>query len=223
MAMDGMPVRICCLLKGTTSPHDVYLLCVQVLGVQEAEWVQNVCTSLCLISIIMSIITGEAAAATAAAAADATAISTVTSQCIALCVLYPCVDSGVFIAQGPAAIGSHCSQQCNLQHAQQHVAASLRCHTFVPPATGAVYSNKDNWTNFAPMGFNGIFRGASVVFFAYLVRELELMMNLQHACCIRLIFLAVPRVQLSSTGWHMEYQVLVHTVTISMHAAASAW
>jgi hypothetical protein len=29
-----------------------------VLGVQEAEWVQNCCTSLCLISIIMSIITG---------------------------------------------------------------------------------------------------------------------------------------------------------------------
>jgi hypothetical protein len=34
-----------------------------------------------------------------------------------------------------------------------------------------VYSNKENWKDFAPMGFNGIFRGASVVFFAYLVRR----------------------------------------------------
>jgi hypothetical protein len=34
------------------------LLLLQVLGVQEAEWVQNCCTSLCLITIIMSIITG---------------------------------------------------------------------------------------------------------------------------------------------------------------------
>jgi hypothetical protein len=39
-------------------------------------------------------------------------------------------------------------------------------------AAGAVYSNKENWKAFAPMGFNGIFRGASVVFFAYLVRQL---------------------------------------------------
>jgi hypothetical protein len=38
-------------------------------------------------------------------------------------------------------------------------------------AAGAVYSNKENWKDFAPMGFNGIFRGASVVFFAYLVRH----------------------------------------------------
>lgn len=30
-----------------------------VLGVQEAEWMQNICTSLCLVSIIMSIIVGE--------------------------------------------------------------------------------------------------------------------------------------------------------------------
>ncbi|WIA13510.1 hypothetical protein OEZ85_007083 [Tetradesmus obliquus] len=65
-----------------------------VMGVQQAEWVQNCCTSLCLIAIIMSII------------------------------------------------------------------------------TGAVYSNKSNWADFAPMGFNGIFRGASVVFFAYLGFEM---------------------------------------------------
>lgn len=33
---------------------------------------------------------------------------------------------------------------------------------------GFVYTNKDNWSPFAPMGFDGVFRGASVVFFAFL-------------------------------------------------------
>lgn len=50
------------------------------------------------------------------------------------------------------------------------------CRALLPPyfpvLPGAVYSNKSNWADFAPMGFNGIFRGASVVFFAYLVRPL---------------------------------------------------
>jgi hypothetical protein len=50
---------------------------------------------------------------------------------------------------------------------QQFVVAVVLC----APA-GAVYSNKENWKDFAPMGFDGIFRGASVVFFAYLVRPM---------------------------------------------------
>eukprot|EP00878_Enallax_costatus_P009963 GHUV01010401.1.p1 GENE.GHUV01010401.1~~GHUV01010401.1.p1 ORF type:complete len:422 (+),score=60.12 GHUV01010401.1:2000-3265(+) len=38
--------------------------------------------------------------------------------------------------------------------------------------TGAVYSQPSNWTPFAPGGFDGMFRGASVVFFAYLGFEM---------------------------------------------------
>lgn len=65
-----------------------------VLGVQQAEWVQNTCTSLCLLAIVMSII------------------------------------------------------------------------------MGFVYTDRSNWTNFTPMGFDGVFRGASVVFFAFLGFEM---------------------------------------------------
>lgn len=35
--------------------------------------------------------------------------------------------------------------------------------------TGAVLTNTSNFQPFAPNGFKGIFKGASVVFFAYLV------------------------------------------------------
>lgn len=72
----------------------LFITLLLVLGVQEAEWVQNCCTGLCLITIIMSII------------------------------------------------------------------------------VGAIYSKPSNWTPFAPMGFDGMFRGASVVFFAYLGFEM---------------------------------------------------
>ena len=36
--------------------------------------------------------------------------------------------------------------------------------------SGAVLTKTSNLTPFAPFGFNGIFKGASMVFFAYLVR-----------------------------------------------------
>lgn len=65
-----------------------------VLGVQQAEWVQNISTSLCLLAIVLSII------------------------------------------------------------------------------MGFVYTDRSNWKVFLPMGFDGVFRGASVVFFAYLGFEM---------------------------------------------------
>ncbi|KAI8473742.1 MAG: amino acid permease-domain-containing protein [Monoraphidium minutum] len=37
---------------------------------------------------------------------------------------------------------------------------------------GFVYSDKANWSPFTPLGFDGVFRGASVVFFAYLGFEM---------------------------------------------------
>lgn len=76
--------------------------------------------------------------------------------------------------QSSASFAACYSQQDSIKlHTNQFVAAVLLPCTLLLPASGAVYSNKDNWTNFAPMGFNGIFRGASVVFFAYLVSQLQ--------------------------------------------------
>ena len=40
---------------------------------------------------------------------------------------------------------------------------------FAVASAGGVLTNTDNFKPFAPFGFNGIFKGASVVFFAYLV------------------------------------------------------
>ncbi|KIZ00795.1 basic amino acid/polyamine antiporter, APA family [Monoraphidium neglectum] len=37
---------------------------------------------------------------------------------------------------------------------------------------GFVYTDRGNWSNFLPMGFDGVFRGASVVFFAFLGFEM---------------------------------------------------
>jgi amino acid transporter len=49
------------------------------------------------------------------------------------------------------------------------VATQLCLSTFA----GAVLTKTSNLTPFAPFGFNGIFRGASMVFFAYLGFEVR--------------------------------------------------
>lgn len=84
----------CCSIDLVAMAAVLIITLLLVIGIKEAEWLENICTSLCIFTIIMCII------------------------------------------------------------------------------VGAVLTRTSNFTPFAPNGFNGIFRGASMVFFAYLGFEM---------------------------------------------------
>jgi hypothetical protein len=81
---------------------------------------------------------------------------------------------------------SYSQQDSFVTHTNSSTAA-LCCCTLLLPPSGAVYSKKENWADFAPMGFNGIFRGASVVFFAYLVSRLQATPSALHKMWIKVV------------------------------------
>jgi len=140
-----------------------------IMGVQQAEWVQNACTTVCLITIVMSIITGGLGLVVV--------IKNWVLGCLGAWVLGCVVARGIFRQHQD---GSHPGPCHHSLDEQQH---ALHCaipppsqqtphHTCIHCTQGFIYTDKSNWKPFAPFGFDGMFRGASVVFFAYLGFEM---------------------------------------------------
>jgi hypothetical protein len=148
---------------------------------QEAEWVENICTSLCILTIIMSIIVGKHLCCRTAAlhppqppkhfatAINISSLHTCSARQLGVLQLEVTLYAASSSGSDPHRKQASYNIFNNSRPCAENMCGDASLCVCLIPVPGAVLTKTSNFTPFAPNGFNGIFKGASMVFFAYLV------------------------------------------------------